>query len=105
MEPVGFAVEPFTAPGGNLSRNWIRIVSNAAAATTSGSSGLGHSMSDFSSLVDLLNINTNALMPRPFREIETDYQRSVTNLEKARAEGELAILKVFEELQKCSYYN
>jgi hypothetical protein len=56
-------------------------------------------------------MNTHTLMQRPFREIETDYQRSVANLEKARAEGDehherfykLAVRNLFEELQKCSY--
>jgi hypothetical protein len=59
-----------------------------AGATASGNGGLGRSMGDFSSLVDLLNMNTQTLMQRPFREIETDYQRSVANLEKAQAEGD-----------------
>jgi hypothetical protein len=68
-------------------------------------------MGDFSSLVDLLNMNTRTLKQRPFREIERDYQQSVANLERARAEGdehnerfyELAVHNLFEELQKCSY--
>jgi hypothetical protein len=104
-------VKPITASRNNSSRNVCRRISNAATATASGNGGLGCSMGDFSSLVDLLNMNTRTLKQRPFREIETDYQRSVANLERARAEGdehnerfyELAVHNLFEELQKCSY--
>ncbi len=51
MEPIGNAVEPFTAPEGKSSRNLRWTVFNAAAASTSGSNGLERSMSDFSLLV------------------------------------------------------
>jgi hypothetical protein len=104
-------VEPITASGNNLSRNVRRRVSsNVARATASGNGGLGHSMGDFLSLIDLLNMNTRTLIQRPFREIKTDYQQSVANLEKGRAEGDehherfdkLAVCNLFEELQKCS---
>jgi hypothetical protein len=103
-------VEPITASGNNSSRNVRRRISCAATATASGSGGLGHSISDFSSLVDLLNMNTCTLMQRPFHDIELDCKRSIANLEKARAEGneqkerfyEVAVHNLFEELQKCS---
>jgi hypothetical protein len=104
-------VEPITASGNNSSRNVHRRISCAATTTTtSGSGGLGRSISDFSSLVDLLNMNTCTLMQRPFRDIELNYERSIANLEKARAEGneqkerfyEVAVCNLFEELQKCS---
>jgi hypothetical protein len=103
-------VEPITASGNNSSRNVRRRISCAATTTTSGSGGLGRSISDFSSLVDLLNMNTRTLMQRPFRDIESDYERSVAALEKARTEGnehkerfyEVAVRNLFEELQRCS---
>jgi hypothetical protein len=50
--------------------------------------GLECTMGDFSSLVDHLNMNTCTLMQRPFHKIETDYQQSVANLERATAEGD-----------------
>jgi hypothetical protein len=103
-------IEPITASGNNSSRNVHRRISCAATATASGTGGLGRSISDFSSLVDLLNMNTHTLMQRPFRDIELDYERSIANLEKARAEGKeqkerfygVAVCNLFEELQKCS---
>jgi hypothetical protein len=103
-------VEPITASGKNSSRNVHRTISCAATTTTSGSGGLGRSISDFSSLVDLLNMNTRTLMQRTFHDIELDYERSVGNLEKARAEGNeqkerfygVAVRNLFEEFQKCS---
>ena len=103
-------VDPITASGNNSSRNVRRRISRAATTTTSGSGGLRRSVSDFSSLVDLLNMNTRTLKQRPFRDIESDYERSIANLEKARAEGneqkerfyEVAVRNLFEELQKCS---
>ena len=55
-------------------------------------------------------MNTRTLMQRPFCDIESDYERSVAALEKARTEGnehkerfyEVAVRNLFEELQRCS---
>jgi hypothetical protein len=55
-------------------------------------------------------MHPDTLMQRPFCGIGSDYERSVANLEKARAEGneqkekfyEVAVCNLFEELQKCS---
>ena len=54
-------------------------------------------------------MNTRTLMQRPFRDIESDYERSVAALEKARAEGneqeerfyEVAVHNLFEEFRSA----
>jgi hypothetical protein len=57
------------------------------APSSSFTSGAGRSMNDFTSLVELLNMNTRSLMQRSIREIDVDYERTLEKLERAEAEG------------------
>ena len=80
------------------------------APSSSFRSGAGRSMNDFTSLVELLNMNTRSLMQRSIREINADYKRTLEKLERAEAEGdehriswyENTLKKLEEEFQRSS---
>ena len=80
------------------------------APSSSFTSGARQSMNDFTSLVELLNMNTRSLMQRSIREIDADYERTLEKLEKAEAEGderriswyENTLKKLEEEFQRSS---
>jgi len=95
-------VEPITATATNATRNVRRRTMNAPSSSfTSGA---------FTSLVELLNMNTRSLMQRSIREIDADYERTLEKLEKAEAEGderriswyENTLKKLEEEFQRSS---
>jgi hypothetical protein len=101
-------VEPITATATNATRNVRRRTMNAPSSSFT--SGAGRSMNDFTSLVELLNMNTRSLMQRSIREIDADYERTLEKLEKAEAEGderciswyENTLKKLEEEFQRSS---
>ena len=97
-------VEPITASGNNSSRNVRRRISCAATTTTSGSGGLRRSISDFSSLVDLFNMNTCTLMQRPFRDIESDYERSIAVMSLVSGPGQSHMVVFESHLPKKHFY-
>ena len=70
------------------------------APSSSFRSGAGRSMNDFTSLVELLNMNTRSLMQRSIREIDADYERTLEKLERAEAEGDERRISWYENTLK-----
>ena len=70
------------------------------APSSSFTSGAGRSMNDFTSLVELLNMNTRSLMQQSIREIDVDYERTLENLERAEAEGDERRISWYENTLK-----
>ena len=94
-----------TSTNNNNERHVKRRVSSMNC--NNNSSKRNRSFGDISSLVEVMNQNTRAILRRPFAEVQRDYEASMLALERAK-EGnddsrvmfyELAVRNLFKELQ------
>ncbi len=89
----------------NNERHVRRRVSNPASI--SNGSVAGRSFGDISSLMEMMNNNTKAILRRPFAEVQRDYEAAMASLDTARSQDddsrvmfyELAVHNLFKELQ------
>jgi hypothetical protein len=94
-----------TSNNNNNERHVRRRVSNPASI--SNGSGAGRSFGDISSLMEMMNNNTKAMLRRPFAEVQRDYEAAMVSLDTARSQDdesrimfyELAVRNLFKELQ------
>jgi hypothetical protein len=112
------SVNSSVAPGGTLTlvpvstnsnnineRHVRRRVSNPASVGNG--NGAARSFGDISSLMELMNNNTRAILRRPFAEVQRDYEAAMVSLERAKDDDddsrtmfyELAVRNLFKELQ------
>ncbi len=89
----------------NNERSVRHRVSNVASGNIG--SGAGHSFGDISSLLEMMNNNTRAILRRPFAEVQRDYEAAMASLDKAKDEDddsrvmfyEIVVRNLFKELQ------
>jgi hypothetical protein len=112
------SVNSSVAPGGTLTlmpvsknsnnnneQHVRRRVSNPASVGNG--NGAARSFGDISSLMELMNNNTRAILCRPFAEVQRDYEATMVSLERAKDDNddsramfyELAVHNLCKELQ------
>jgi hypothetical protein len=94
-----------TTNNNNNERHVRRRVSNPASINNGNVAS--RSFGDISSLMEMMNNNTKAILRRPFAEVQRDYEAALVSLDTARSQDddsrvmfyELAVRNLFKELQ------